>query len=75
MEYVVVNYPKARKVRVDGQDAGFTNETLRVEKGHHIFDLGDPRDYLPRSVVRNVQGTTTVGPLVIPDFHPSIGVV
>jgi len=47
MEYVVVSYPTTRKVRIDGQDAGFTNDTLMVETGNHLFDLGDPRDYQP----------------------------
>ena len=73
MEYVVISYPTARKVRIDGQDAGFTNDTLMVEKGHHIFDLGAPPDYQPASVQRIVQSTTSIGPLIINDFHPSEG--
>jgi hypothetical protein len=75
MEYVVIKWAASRKVRIDGQDAGFTNDTLRVEKGHHIFDLGDPRDYLPASIALLVEKTTSVGPLIIGDFLPSRGVV
>jgi hypothetical protein len=71
MEYVVVSYPTTRKVRIDGQDAGFTNETLMVETGNHIFDLSNPRDYLPGSVTKIIQRTTSIGPLIINDFHPS----
>jgi hypothetical protein len=74
MESVVVTYPKERDVRVDGQVAGKTNDTLMVDRGHHIFDLGEPRDYQPSSVEWNVQNTTSVSPLVIDDFHPSGGV-
>jgi hypothetical protein len=74
MEYVVISYPITRKVRIDGQDAGFTNETLMVETGNHIFDLGIPRDYKPQSVTQIVQSTTSIGPLIINDFHPSGGV-
>jgi hypothetical protein len=70
MEYVVVNYPTVRKVRIDRQEAGLTNATLMVERGHHVFDLGDPPDYQPASVERLVHNTTSVGPLVIADFHP-----
>jgi len=73
MEYVVVSFPTARKVRIDGQDAGFTNDTLMVEKGHHIFDLGLPPDYQPASVQRIVQSTTSIGPRIINDFQPSGG--
>lgn len=74
MEYVVVSYPAVRNVRIDGQVAGKTNDTLRVERGHHVFDLGDPQDYQPAAVERNVQNTTSVSPLIIDDFHPSGGV-
>jgi hypothetical protein len=75
MEYVVISYPTTRKVRIDGQDAGFTNDTLMVEAGHHLFDLGDPRDYLPGTVTMIVQSTTSIGPLIINDFHPAGGAV
>jgi hypothetical protein len=71
VEYVVISYPTVRKVRIDGQDAGFTNDTLMVEAGNHLFDLGNPRDYQPGSVTKIVQGTTAIGPLIINDFHPS----
>lgn len=69
MEYVVVRYPTTRKVRIDGQEAGFTNETLRVETGHHVFDLGEPLAYQPASVEKIVKNTTAVAPLIIADFH------
>jgi hypothetical protein len=70
MEYVVVAYPTKRTVRIDGEDAGFTNETLRVERGHHLFDLGLPLDYRQFSVEKTVQNTTIIDPLVIDEFHP-----
>jgi hypothetical protein len=71
MEYVVVRYPDVRNVRIDGQVAGRTRDTLMVDKGHHIFDLGAPRDYQPPSVEKDIQNTTSVSPLIIDDFHPS----
>jgi hypothetical protein len=74
MEHVVVTYLAVRMVRIDGQDAGFTNDTLMVEKGDHTFDLGDPQDYQPATVKTIVQSTTSVGPLIIKDFHPSGGI-
>ena len=69
MEYVVVRYPQVRDVRIDGQTAGKTNATLMVEKGHHIFDLGEPLDYAPPTVEKNVQNTVPEAPLIIADFH------
>ena len=73
MEYVCVNYVKGRLVRVDGKDVGITNSTLRVETGHHIFDLGEPQNYLPASVEKLVQNTTIISPLIINDFQSSQG--
>jgi hypothetical protein len=70
MEYVKITYLIDRKVRIDGQVAGFTNRTLMVERGHHKFDLGDPADYSPRFVDRDVQQTTGLSPLIIDVFRP-----
>lgn len=74
MEYVKVSYPMNRNVRIDRQVAGMTNDTLMVERGHHMFDLGDPQDYQPAAIEKNVQHTTSVNPLLVDDFHPSGGV-
>lgn len=73
MEYVVVSYPTARDVRIDGQLAGKTNDMLRVERGHHVFDLGDLQDYQPESVEMIVRDTTSIKPMRIQDFRPSGG--
>jgi hypothetical protein len=73
MEYVVVSYPKDRKVRIDDKVAGNTNDKLMVETGHHVFDLGNPRDYKPLWVEKIVQNTTSVTPLRIDDFEPTGG--
>jgi hypothetical protein len=69
MEYVFINYVTGRLVRVDGKEWGITNSTLMVEKGHHIFDLGEPPDYQPASIQTVVQGTTIVSPMIIDDFQ------
>jgi hypothetical protein len=71
MEYVVVLYPEDRKVRVDDKVAGNTNDKLMVETGHHVFDLGSPRDYKPLWVEKIVRNTTSVTPLRIDDFKPT----
>lgn len=63
MEFVVVRYPSCRPVFMDGQDAGETARMLFVEEGHHVFDLGDPRDYGPPELEVEVTGTTAVTPL------------
>lgn len=70
MEFVVISYPASREVRVDKQVAGKTNETIRVQRGHHTFDLGEPLDYQPASVEKRVRKTTTVRTMHIDDFQP-----
>ena len=70
MEYVVVTYPAERDVYVDGKYIGKTGETLRVERGHHTFGLGEPLDYQPELVEMNVPRTTRIKPLHVEDFHP-----
>jgi hypothetical protein len=71
MEYVVVSYPTVRDVRIDGKIAGKTSDPpLRVERGHHVFDLGDPQDYQPLSVEKSVRDTTSIKPMRIKDFRP-----
>lgn len=68
MEYVIVNFSESRSVRIDGQDAGMTNQTLMVEAGHHTFDLGEPVNYNPASAEIEVKDTTSITPLIVSNF-------
>lgn len=63
MEFVIVRYPTSRTVFIDGADAGATNERLRIEEGKHAFNLGNPRDYVPKWRRAAVTGTTSIQPL------------
>jgi len=65
MEYVVVTYPEDRTVYVDGEDNGQTNTVIRVDSGTHGFDLGDPKDYSPSSIEKQVTGTSPLEPLTL----------
>jgi hypothetical protein len=69
MAYVFVRYSKERDVYIDSQIAGKTQYTLMVEEGHHIFDLGEPADYLPESQEVLVQHTTSLRPQIV-EFTP-----
>lgn len=46
-EYMIVRYPTARRVFIDGEEVGRTNEPLTVERGTHKIDLGQPANYTP----------------------------
>lgn len=65
MEYVLIRYPEARAVFVDGEKRGVTNIILRTNRGTHSFDLGEPFDYHPRSQEISVEGTSSINPLEV----------
>ncbi len=64
-EYVRVTFSTRRKVRVDGQPAGFTNKVFQVGAGHHTFDLGPKQNYSPNKRDVTVIGTIPPEPMVI----------
>jgi len=57
MAFAIVTFPRVRRVFMDGAPEGQTGETIIVQRGHHVFDLGDPQDYTPPSVPAVVTGT------------------
>jgi hypothetical protein len=65
MEFVFVTYPRLRDVFMDGAQQGQTGQTIAVQRGHHIFDLGDPQDYEPESARATVAGTSQTQPMII----------
>ena len=65
MEYITVRYPERRTVNIDGQPAGFTDRTLRVNRGTHTINMGDPRDYKPKWRRVKVEDTTSISPMEV----------
>jgi len=65
MEFVKVTYVTDRRVNIDGQEGGRTNEVLRVDEGTHAFDLGKPADYEPATRRILVTETTVLQPLIV----------
>ena len=67
MEFIIVRFGggSARDVFVDGMQMGRTGEKLRVQKGRHVINLGDPRDYEPKWRRPDVSGTTSIRPLEV----------
>lgn len=66
-EYVRINFTEDREVFIDGELSGRTNVILRVGTGTHIFSLGEPVDYSPESVTRQIVNTSSIKPIDI-DF-------
>ncbi|HYS19421.1 MAG TPA: hypothetical protein VET45_21015 [Candidatus Binatia bacterium] len=47
MEYLIVRFPEAREVQVDGVPHGRTNIVLQFEAGIHDVTLGPPWNFAP----------------------------
>lgn len=66
MEYVEVRFNQSRKVYINGNESGLTNEILRIGEGTHSFDLGSPnQDYQPDQVVKEITGSNALDPIII----------
>jgi len=61
MEYVKVTFPTRRRVYIDEEENGYTNQVLRVDAGTHRFELGGD-DYQPRSRKVTVKDTSPKKP-------------
>ena len=70
MEFALVTFPSLRSVRVDGVRVGQTGQLLRLQRGNHSFDLGNPQNYAPPSVQVPLVNTGPTTPMVIA-FQPS----
>lgn len=44
MEYLVVHFPRSRRVRIDDKFNGRTEELIELDAGRHVVSLGPPYD-------------------------------
>jgi len=65
MEYVIVTFPTRRRVSIDGEYNGLTNEVLRLDAGTHLFSLGRHANYRPAEQQALVQDTSVLQPMQI----------
>jgi hypothetical protein len=65
MEYVKVTFPTRRRVYIDDEPNGYTNEVLRVDAGTHVFELGKRANYRPSSHTVTVKDTTVLEPMEV----------
>jgi hypothetical protein len=63
MEFVIIEYPSSRRVRMDSATFGRTNTVLRCRAGLHTFDLATPHDYTPLRQTTRVTGTDPQSPM------------
>jgi hypothetical protein len=62
MEHILIHFPVARTVFIDGEESGTTDTVLRIEEGTHTFDLGEPRNYKPSLRTVKITGTSPIKP-------------
>lgn len=66
MNWIKVVCNEQRPVFVDDEPLGDTNQVLMLgESGTYTFHLGEPRNYQPPEVTRQVTATTRRKPLLI----------
>ena len=47
MEYLIVHFPRSRRVKVDEEFNGRTDELIELEPGSHVVTLGPPDNFTP----------------------------
>ena len=49
MEYLVVLFPRSRRVKINGEFQGRTGELIELEGGKYTVSLGPPPTFRPAS--------------------------
>lgn len=65
LEYLVVLFPRRRRVRINEQFNGHTNERIELEGGQYTVTLGPPLNFKPPSHEVDLRNTSQFNPLVI----------
>jgi hypothetical protein len=63
MEFLVVRFPRSRRVLIDDEFNGRTDELIELEAGKHIVSLGPPYDnYTPEEYTIILKDTSELEP-------------
>ncbi|MCP9438980.1 MAG: hypothetical protein NNA20_04125 [Nitrospira sp.] len=62
MEYLLVRFPRSRRVRIDDEFNGRTNELIELEAGRHTVSLGPPYTYEPDEYTIILKNTSALDP-------------
>lgn len=65
MEYLVVLFPRQRRVMINGQFMGNTNKRLALEGGTYTVSLGPPQNFKPEQQEIDLRNTSALTPLMI----------
>jgi hypothetical protein len=65
MEFLLVHFPRSRRVKVDDKYNGRTEELIPLEAGHHTVRLGPPYNFTPDSREVLLKDTSPLTPLEV----------
>ena len=64
-EYLVVSFPRTRRVLINGQFSGTTNIILELEDGQYEVTLGPPKNFTPEKYDLDLHGTSSMNPMIV----------
>ena len=62
MENLLVHFSRSRRVKVDDDFNGRTEELIELEAGKHVVTLGPPQNFKPKQQVVVLKNTTPLSP-------------
>ena len=62
METLLVHFTRSRRVKVDDDFNGRTEELIELEAGRHVIALGPPDNFKPKQQVVVLKNTTPLSP-------------
>ena len=62
MEFLIMHFPRSRRVLVDDEFNGRTEDLIELEAGRHVVSLGPPYNYTPEEQTIILKGTAELEP-------------
>lgn len=62
MEFLLVHFPRSRRVRVDDEFNGRTDQLIQLEAGKHSVSLGPPYNFNPEERIVILKDTSALEP-------------
>ncbi|MEW6714514.1 MAG: PEGA domain-containing protein [Nitrospirota bacterium] len=64
-EYLVVSFPRKRRVMINGEVMGTTNKKLELESGPYEVTLGPPNNFAPEKLSIDLCNTSSLTPMIV----------
>jgi hypothetical protein len=64
-EYLVVLFPRRRRVMINSQFMGYTNKKLELEGGKYEVSLGPPGNFKPAQLNVDLRNTSAMMPMIV----------